>query len=53
MAKIIFVEDGEPQSQKPIEINAGDAAELFRLAERLSEAELERMKRAIQKLDPK
>lgn len=45
MAKIVFV--GEEEQAQEAEASLGDTAELFRLAERLSEAELEKIKRAI------
>lgn len=52
MAKIVFLEDGDQEEQEH-EARAEDAAELFKLAERLSEAELERMARAIAKISQK
>lgn len=49
MAKIIFLEEAERDS-KEHEARGEDTKELFRLAERLSEAELERMASAINKM---
>lgn len=49
MAKIVFLDDMQPEPQEH-EASPQDAAELFRLAEQLSEAELERMARAVAKI---
>ena len=47
MAKIIFLDNDGHQEPQEHEARAQDTAELFRLAETLSDTELERMARAI------
>lgn len=49
MAKIIFLDEAEQDSEEH-EARAEDAAELFRIAEQLSEAQLEKVARAIAKI---
>lgn len=50
MAKIIFLDETAEQESHEHEARAEDAVELFRLAEKLSEAELEKMAIAINKM---
>lgn len=49
MAKIVFLDDAEQENHEH-EARADDAAEIFRLAEQLSDSELERMAKAIAKI---
>lgn len=49
MPKIVFLDETEQETQEH-EARAEDAAELFRIAEQLSEAQLEKVARAIAKI---
>lgn len=49
MAKIVFLDEAEQDAQEH-ETRPEDAQELFRLGEQLSDAELERIARAIAKI---